>query len=82
MSTSAADQSSQEEKDPQFAYTLARGLDVLRAFDASSPVLGNRELSQRTGISRPTVARLTREGRQTVCAAAGIAADALARAAP
>ncbi|MES2360900.1 MAG: helix-turn-helix domain-containing protein [Pseudomonadota bacterium] len=60
MSTSAADQSSQEEKDPQFAYTLARGLDVLRAFDASSPVLGNRELSQRTGISRPTVARLTR----------------------
>lgn len=48
------------EKDPQFAYTLARGLDVLRAFDASSPVLSNRELSQRTGIARPTVARLTR----------------------
>ena len=48
------------EKDPQFAYTLAKGLAVLRSFDASSPVLGNREISQRTGIARPTVARLTR----------------------
>ena len=49
-----------QDKDPQFAYTLAKGLDVLRSFDAASPVLGNREISQRTGISRPTVARLTR----------------------
>lgn len=47
-------------KDPQFAYTLAKGLEVLRAFDVSSPYLGNRELAQRTGMSRPTVSRLTR----------------------
>jgi DNA-binding IclR family transcriptional regulator len=48
------------EKDPQFAYTLARGLDVLRAFDASAPYLSNREIAASTGIPRPTVARLTR----------------------
>jgi len=48
------------EKDPQFAYTLARGLEVLRAFDAESPELGNREISGRIGIPRSTVARLTR----------------------
>lgn len=49
-----------DDKDPQFAYTLARGLEVLRAFDGDEPVLGNRELAERTGIPRPTVARLTR----------------------
>jgi DNA-binding IclR family transcriptional regulator len=49
-----------EVKDPQFAYTLAKGLEVLRAFDAATPALGNREISQRTGIGRPTVVRLTR----------------------
>jgi len=49
-----------EDKDPQFAYTLARGLDVLRAFEGASPHLGNREIAVRTGIPRPTVARLTR----------------------
>jgi DNA-binding IclR family transcriptional regulator len=48
------------EKDPQFAYTLAKGLEVLRAFDAASASLGNREIAQRTGIGRPTVVRLTR----------------------
>ena len=48
------------EKDPQFAYTLAKGLEVLRAFDVASPTLGNREIAQRTGIGRPTVVRLTR----------------------
>ena len=42
-------------KDPQFAYTLAKGLEVLRAFDAVTPALGNREIAQRTGIGhRPT----------------------------
>ena len=48
------------EKDPQFAYTLAKGLEVLRAFDVGSPTLGNREIAQRTGINRQTVVRLTR----------------------
>lgn len=45
--------------DAGFATTLAKGLVVLEAFDASTPLLGNMELSARTGIPRPTVARLT-----------------------
>ena len=49
-----------EDKDPQFAYTLARGLQVLRSFDNAPANLGNRDIALRTGIPRPTVARLTR----------------------
>ncbi len=45
--------------DAAFATTLAKGLVVLEAFDADAPMLGNMELSARTGIPRPTVARLT-----------------------
>ena len=42
-----------------FATTLAKGLVVLEAFEAGVTSLGNMELSARTGIPRPTVARLT-----------------------
>ncbi len=49
-----------EEKDPQFAYTLARGLQVLRAFEGQGAGLGNRDISAIIGIPRSTVARLTR----------------------
>jgi len=52
--------SAETEKDPQFAYTLAKGLEVLRAFDVGSATLGNREIAERTGIGRATVVRLTR----------------------
>ncbi|WP_322515314.1 IclR family transcriptional regulator [Rhodopseudomonas palustris] len=45
--------------DAAFATTLAKGLIVLEAFDAGAPLLGNMEISVRTGIPRPTVARLT-----------------------
>lgn len=45
--------------DAAFATTLAKGLIVLEAFKAGSRVLGNMEISVRTGIPRPTVARLT-----------------------
>ncbi len=45
--------------DAAFATTLAKGLVVLEAFDAGSIMLGNMELAARTGIPRPTVARLT-----------------------
>ncbi|GHB47394.1 IclR family transcriptional regulator [Pseudovibrio japonicus] len=48
-----------EEKDRRFATTLARGLQVLRAFRASDDGLGNQEISQRTGIPKSTVSRLT-----------------------
>lgn len=45
--------------DRQFSMNLARGLEVLRAFTAATPMLGNREISDRTGLPKPTVSRLT-----------------------
>jgi DNA-binding IclR family transcriptional regulator len=45
--------------DRQFSMNLARGLEVLRAFTATSPVIGNREISDRTGLPKPTVSRIT-----------------------
>lgn len=45
--------------DAAFATTLAKGLVVLETFKAGSRLLGNMEISVRTGIPRPTVARLT-----------------------
>ncbi|MGJ5181751.1 IclR family transcriptional regulator [Bradyrhizobium oligotrophicum] len=45
--------------DAAFATTLAKGLLVLEAFGTGSPLLGNMDISVRTGMPRPTVARLT-----------------------
>jgi DNA-binding IclR family transcriptional regulator len=45
--------------DRQFANNLSRGLEVLRAFTAAEPVLTNRAISDRTGLPKPTVSRLT-----------------------
>lgn len=45
--------------DKQFATTLARGLDILRCFTSVKPVLGNKELADRIGLSRPTISRFT-----------------------
>jgi len=45
--------------DRQFATNLARGLEVLRAFSAEEPVLTNRAISERTGLPKATVSRLT-----------------------
>lgn len=42
-----------------FATTLAKGLAVLEAFDAGATSLGNTDLAARTGLTRPTVARLS-----------------------
>jgi DNA-binding IclR family transcriptional regulator len=49
----------ESQEDRQFATTLARGLDVLRAFTAEQPLLSNGELAQRTGMSKPTISRFT-----------------------
>lgn len=46
-------------KDRNFVTALARGLELLRAFGPGDEFLGNAELSDRTGIPRPTVSRLT-----------------------
>src|SRR5690606_11855237 len=47
------------EDDRQFATTLARGLDLLRCFSPFNPEFGNKELSDRSGLPKPTVSRLT-----------------------
>src|SRR2546429_5157343 len=49
----------EHEGDPQFATTLSRGLEVLRCFTPLEPLLGNKEISVRTGLPKPTVSRLT-----------------------
>jgi DNA-binding IclR family transcriptional regulator len=48
-----------ESSDPSFATTLAHGLDVLAAFRNRGGALSNAELAEHTGLSRPTVSRLT-----------------------
>src|ERR1700733_9683573 len=48
-----------EESDPAFATTLAHGLDLLAAFRNQSGALSNADLAAFTGLSRPTVSRLT-----------------------
>jgi len=45
--------------DRQFSMNLARGLEVMRAFTAAAPVLTNRAISERTGLPKATVSRLT-----------------------
>ena len=47
------------EAHPRFASTLSNGLDVLKCFSASEPLLGNKEISEMLGLTRPTVSRLT-----------------------
>src|SRR5215469_6530523 len=49
-----------DQADPSFATTLAHGLDVLAAFrNAPGGPLSNADLAAFTGLSRPTVSRLT-----------------------
>jgi len=59
LSQPAATFSYEHEGDRQFATTLARGLEVLRCFTPLEPLLGNKEISVRTGLPKPTVSRLT-----------------------
>jgi DNA-binding IclR family transcriptional regulator len=48
-----------EERGDWFATTLARGLSLIEAFGPDDMWLGNAELSRRTGLSKPTVSRLS-----------------------
>ncbi|KJZ18433.1 IclR family transcriptional regulator [Loktanella sp. S4079] len=48
-----------EETDRRYASTLAKGLQVLRAFSQKDASLGNREIARRTGLHSSTVSRMT-----------------------
>ena len=45
--------------DPGVVTALARGLDVLRAFQRGDGALGNQEIARRTELPKATVSRLT-----------------------
>tara|TARA_B110000211_G_scaffold235026_1_gene308642 strand:+ start:14206 stop:15006 length:801 start_codon:yes stop_codon:yes gene_type:complete len=47
------------EVDRKFVEALARGLDILRAFNPGDGFLGNQEIAQRTGLPKSSVSRLT-----------------------
>ena len=49
----------EENKDRQFITALARGLEVLRAFEPGDGFLGNLEIAERTRLPKPTIARIT-----------------------
>lgn len=45
--------------DNETARTLSKGFELLRSFRPGEQYLGNKELAERTGLSKPTVSRLT-----------------------
>jgi len=55
---SAARAGLKDSSERQFVVALARGLDILKAFRPREGPLGNRELSERTGMPAATVSRL------------------------
>ncbi len=48
-----------DDDDPRFNTALARGLAILRSFHVDEQLLANADISDRTGIPKPTVSRLT-----------------------
>lgn len=46
------------ELNPQYSSTLGNGLDVLKCFSNSEPILGNTDISKKLGLSKPTISRL------------------------
>jgi DNA-binding IclR family transcriptional regulator len=48
-----------EETHRKFIEALARGLDVLRAFQPGDGFLGNQEIAKRTGLPKSSVSRIT-----------------------
>ena len=48
-----------DHKEKQFARTLARGIELLRAFGPASEFMSNGDLAAATALDRATVARLT-----------------------
>jgi len=49
----------EQSTDRKFIEALARGLDVLRAFQPGDGFLGNQDIAQRTGLPKSSVSRFT-----------------------
>ena len=45
------------EESPDFVQSLARGLEVIRAFGADQPQLSQSQIAERTGLARAVVRR-------------------------
>lgn len=60
-----------EEKDRNFVTALARGLEILRCFRRDDLTLTNSDFSERTGLPKATISRLT----HTLCALDYLVAD-------
>ena len=61
----------EDDKDRNFITALARGLEVLRCFRPHETELTNTDISERTGLPKPTVSRLT----HTLCKLDYLVAD-------
>lgn len=46
-------------RDPKFVLSLAKGFEILRAFQPGRGPMGNNDLARATGLPKPTVSRLT-----------------------
>jgi len=57
--SNAHEQLEEKIRDRHFVTSLARGLEVLRVFQAGDGFLGNQEIAERTLLPKPTVSRLT-----------------------
>lgn len=66
--------SESSDKDRNFVTALARGLDILRCFGEGETSLTNSDFSDRTGLPKATISRLT----YTLCALGYLVADARA----
>lgn len=62
------------DKDRNFVTALARGLEILRCFEAHEPYLSNSDIAARTGLPKATVSRLT----YTLCELDYLATDSRA----
>ncbi|KEJ88183.1 IclR family transcriptional regulator [Sulfitobacter donghicola] len=65
------DQSDSENKDRNFVTALARGLELLRCFRKNDHTLTNSDFSERTGLPKATISRLT----HTLCELDYLVAD-------
>ncbi|WP_170330400.1 IclR family transcriptional regulator [Ruegeria arenilitoris] len=59
MATDDLAEPGQGEKDRNFVTSLARGLQILRCYRHGEAALTNTDFSDRTGLPKPTISRLT-----------------------